>query len=543
MRTVKRLLFLLLLACVGYQANAYYQYRKAAMAVPPRVKTVMARAGELRITLTGSGNLQALQSKIVTVREVQSQLVRIVEDGMMVRAGQELCQLDTATILKDLRQRKEAYDTAEAAVAKTEADVLLNLNNASTKSKKARQDQQILLTTNTATTNQAKSQVDFNESEAEQAKRQYNRQSSLARDQLVPVRDAEIADLNRQGKQLSVVTATKQLDVQRQTEKIGASQADMLIEDARFSEESAKNKARQQVENARFNAVQARRALELSQLQLQWCTINAPISGLAVVARNWDSSVGTERPLRAGDQVYPARRLMEIIDTARMIVEADVGEIDIGHVRVGQAARVFPRAEPGTALRAQVKSVSEVAQSPPMWRSNRLPGKKSFRVVLTVLDARPELLRPGMTADFEVVEEAVAQGVRVPIQAVFPRGEGKQQVVDGSKPKTVWKGHHSSGTSPRASGASEGVVYVRKDGWYWPRNVTLGKRNDNDVLVLVGLKPGQVLAEERPPASLLGSAQPKGAGRPSPGAPRHGRRSADTRPGGLLSLLPWRIFR
>ena len=84
---------------------------------------------------------------------------------------------------------------------------------------------------------------------------------------------------------------------------------------------------------------ETRRALELSQLQFQWCTIKAPISGLAVVARNWDPSVGTERPLRAGDQVYPSRRLMEIIDTARMIVEADVGEIDIGHHAFGEKTR------------------------------------------------------------------------------------------------------------------------------------------------------------------------------------------------------------
>src|SRR5207249_1477866 len=138
---------------------------------------------------------------------------------------------------------------------------------------------------------------------------------------------------------------------------ISKAQGEMLLEDAKFSEESAKNKARQQLDNARFNEAQARRMLELSQLQLQWCTLKAPISGLVVVRREYDPSMGSDRPLRAGDQVNPMRRMMDIIDTTRMIVEADVGEIDIGHVRVGQAARVFPRAAPGTTLRAKVKSV------------------------------------------------------------------------------------------------------------------------------------------------------------------------------------------
>ncbi len=230
-----------------------------------------------------------------------------------------------------------------------------------------------------------------------------------------------MADLNVQSKQLNVTTASKQLEVQERTSDISKSQGEMLLEDAKYSEESARNKTRQQIANARFNEEQARRILEMSQLQLQWCTIKAPISGLVELRRQYDPSMGSPRPLRAGDQIYPMRRLMNIIDTSRMIVEAEVGEIDIGHVHPGQAARVFPRAAPGTTLRATVKNVSEIAQAPQTWRTNQLPGKKVFRVVLSVLDSRPRLLRPGMMVDFELVEETLANGVRVPIQAVFSR--------------------------------------------------------------------------------------------------------------------------
>jgi HlyD family secretion protein len=498
MRLLKTFLFLILLGSIGYQANAYYQYRKAARRVPPRVKTVTARAGTLRITLSGSGTLQAQQSRVVAVREVMSRLVNIVEDGEMVKAGQVVARLDQTTVLKELRERQAAYDTARAAIPKTEADVLLNLNNAGTKTRKAQTDQKLTLTTNAAGTDQAKAQVDFNKSELKQAERQELRQESLAKDQLVPQREVEVAELNTQGKRLSVVTAGKQLEVQEHTEKIGQSQAEMTITDAKFGEEAAKNKAAEQRVNSRFNALQAKRMLEMSQRQQTYCTVTAPISGLAVVARNWDPSQGTQRPLRAGDQVYPSRALMEIIDTARMLVEAEVGEIDIGRIRKGQKGRIYPLAAPGTVLRARVKSVSEVAQTPPMWRGNRTPGKKVFRVLLEVLDARPRLLRPGMTADFELVEEEIARGVRVPIQAVFPR-----RIPGGAG----W----------------EKVVYLRKDGRYLPRAVTLGKRNDNDVLVTKGVKVGDVLAEHLPPASLIGSAK-KTAQRP--------------RSGGLLSLFP-----
>ena len=528
MKTLKTLLFLLLLASIAYKANAYYQYRLAAQTVPPHVKTVKARSGELRITLSGTGNLQALETRVVAVREVQSTVVRIVDDGTIVKPGQEVCQLDPAPIIKDLRDRQTAYDTAKAAVPKAEADAQLNLNTAATKAKTARQQQQMLLTSNDATTQQAQATVKFNGSELEVSQKQFSRKDSLAKDQLVPQHDVEIADLDVQKKKLDVTTASKQLEVQERTSDISKAQGDMLIEDAKFTEESAKNKARQQIDNARFNAEQARRMLETSQLQLQWCTIKAPISGLVVVRRQYDPSVGSPRPMRAGDQIYPMMRLMDIIDTSRMIVEAAVGEIDIGHVRTGQAARVFPRAAPGTTLRARVKSVSEIAQAPQAgWRSSQLPGKKVFRVILSVLDSRPRVLRPGMTVDFELVEESVTNGVRVPIQAVFPPATGvsgqagTREAGDGVRNAAQKTPSLTPDPRPLAPGGG-GVVYVRKDDRYWPRTVTLGKRNDNDFVITRGLKPGEVVAEEQPPSSLIGPATRKGQQR---------------RAGGLLALL------
>src|SRR5258708_534202 len=99
-RRLRTVLFLILLASIAYQANAFYQYRKAAHFVPPHVPTVTARTGELQITLTGSGALQALETRSVGVREVQSRLTRIVADGAMVKAGEVVASLDTTPVMK-----------------------------------------------------------------------------------------------------------------------------------------------------------------------------------------------------------------------------------------------------------------------------------------------------------------------------------------------------------------------------------------------------------------------------------------------------------
>lgn len=525
MRTLKSLLFLLLLASIGYKANAYYQYRKAAGTPPPRVPTVKARSGPLRITLTGSGLLKPLEFRVVGDREVQSTIVTIIDDGQMVKAGQLIAQLDTASLMKDLRDRETAYHTALATISSTESDVLLNLNNAQTKTTKAKQDQSLLLSTNRATTDEGEAQLAYNKSDLDEAQKQSKRQTSLAKDQLVPQHDAEIADLNAQSKQVNVVQASKQLDVDQETEKIGKAQGAMLIDDAKFGEQAAASKAREQIANVKYNALQAKRQLELTQDQILWCTVRSPISGMAVVHRQYDRSLDADRPLMAGDQVYPNEPLSEIIDTSKMVVEAQVGEIDIGHVRAGQAALLFPRAAPGVTLRGRVKSVSEIAESPPVWRSANLPGKKVFEVLLTVQDSRPKLLRPGMTADFELLENTVTGGVKVPIEAVFRREARTRPAADRDKSLSATKRRRGSAAYHLASSVSEGVVYLRKEGRFWPRDVDLGARNDNDVLVTKGLKAGDVIAERLPPETLIGS-----AARPRP----------RPRLGGLLSLLSGR---
>ena len=171
-----------------------------------------------------------------------------------------------------------------------------------------------------------------------------------------------------------------------------------------------------------------------------------------------------------------------------------------------------------------------------MWWSATLPGKKVFRVLLTVLDSRPKLLRPEMTADFELVEDAVTGGVKVPIEAVFSNQASRRSGVQAFGPTKSKSGTRRSNPerpiarSPERPNArtperpSTGVVYVRKDGRFWPRTVELGARNDNDVLVTKGLKAGDVIAERLPPASLIGPAV---------------RPERQARIGGLLGLLPW----
>jgi hypothetical protein len=96
-----------------------------------------------------------------------------------------------------------------------------------------------------------------------------------------------------------------------------------------------------------------------------------------------------------------------------------------------------------------------------------------FGVLVTMEEADPVNLRPGMTVDLEIELDSVRQAMTVPIRALFR--DDKQHYVY------------------RASGAGFERV-----------GVTVGTRNDLVAEVRGGVRLGEEVALERPPASAAG---------------------------------------
>jgi RND family efflux transporter MFP subunit len=413
------------------------------------------------------------------IQGVESQIVDIVEDGVLVTKGQIVVRLDKTRFERQLRDRKLAYENALATVKRVEADTELNVSNIATRMKKAEMDQSLLLSSSRAEIDQAQAEVKYNASELEYRQRTFERTDRLAKDRLVPATDVEQADLTVKRSEFQVKSGERQLESTQHRQRSAVSQGELAISDAKYTATSAENKARTTVENARYNAESARYLYELSQKQLEWCELRAPVTGLVVLRREWDRSGGTPRVLQPGDPVRPNQPLMQIIDLSRMRVTVDMGEMDASQIQVGQPVRVWPRSAPKEVFKGKVLSISKLARQGDTWRRGAIPGKKTFRVVVEVLESRPELLRPGLTADFEILQGKVADTVRVPLQGLF---------------KT------SKGTS----------VFVKKGERFLARPVKLGPRNANFAAVVSGLNEGEEIAVQRPPLELLGEvAEPK----------------------------------
>lgn len=150
-----------------------------------------------------------------------------------------------------------------------------------------------------------------------------------------------------------------------------------------------------------------------------------------------------------------------------MHVKLALDEVDRGRVQVGQEVRVRVDAVPDRDFRAEIEWISPVAEV--IFRGFRnLEKQFPARAKLLNLDDR---LRPGMTANTEVVIRSEMNSLLIPITASF--------LKDG-KP----------------------MVWLQRGARFVPTEIEVGDRNDNDILVLSGIQEGDVVALEDPEEAL-----------------------------------------
>jgi HlyD family secretion protein len=235
-------------------------------------------------------------------------------------------------------------------------------------------------------------------------------------------------------------------------------------------------------------------ALEAAERNLQETHLTAPISGLVtqILVEEGENVV-------TGTMNNPGTVILEIADLSEMEVEAEVDETDVVYVAAGQPARIEVDALPNTVLRGRVSRVGQSGRSS--------QEGADFRVRVRI-DASPSELRPGMTADVEILVNHADSALSIPLQALTVR---PSTVVDEWTASEADSTGDSSGGGRGAapsdeaverspdewldSGSSEtdalieGVFIVKEDKARF-RPVDTGVRGETYMQILAGLKPG-----------------------------------------------------
>lgn len=220
-----------------------------------------------------------------------------------------------------------------------------------------------------------------------------------------------------------------------------------------------------QIRNAELDLKSSELELRRAEQNADRMISKAAIDGMTVMQNTFRGMEFAQ--IQQGDQLYPGQFFMQIVDTRSMVINAVLNQVDAERIRIGDKATVRFDAYPGLELPAHVVGLAAVTKA----GGFRASFVKEIPVRLK-LDRLDDRVIPDLSVSADIVvqsEDAVAVAPRT---AIF-----------------------------RSEPAGKPYVYVKEGNAWRRRDVELGLTSFVDAAIRSGVKPGEVVALERPPSA------------------------------------------
>ena len=381
--------------------------RATATTASLELPTTKVKKGRVTLTVAARGELQGGNSEMLTAPMIGGgtlALTDLREPGELVKPGDIVAQFDTTE--QEYRLKEAENDLAEA-------------------------QQQVI-----------KAQADSQSTEEESRWAMISAQNDVKLAELDVRRNPLLPAINAKQNDLALEAARnrERQTTQDYTNKKTTSAAGIAIQQA------AENKARVMAQTARKN--------------IENMTLKAKTAGYVNVQQNqnqnmmyWGMSLP---PFQIGDTTRAGMAVAQIPDLKNWEVNANVGELDRGHLSVGQAVTIRVVALAGKEFAGKVKSIG--GTSGPPW-------DRHFECRITLDKPAPEL-RPGMTSNMVITVDTMENVLWIPSQALF----------------------ESDGRS---------FVYARGSKGFLPQDVKLVQRSESQA-VITGIAEGSLIAMSNP---------------------------------------------
>ncbi|MDI7278060.1 MAG: efflux RND transporter periplasmic adaptor subunit, partial [Anaerolineae bacterium] len=205
---------------------------------------------------------------------------------------------------------------------------------------------------------------------------------------------------------------------QGSTEAAALESAKLDFETARASfEQAIRGPSSDRIKIAEKNLELARLALDAARARLEYCTVVAPFAGTVVQVN-----------AREGETAY-GEKVIKLADLSTLEVVAQIDELDIAELVVGQEAEVRLDALPGQVLQGRVARITPGATPQ--------RGTVGYEVVIALTPGSAPV-RPDMTADLRITTLTHEDTLLVPARAVEMRGRNRYvRVLEGGRTKDV----------------------------------------------------------------------------------------------------------
>jgi HlyD family secretion protein len=363
-------------------------------------RTAGIKRGDFLRTIRITGSTEAVRAYVVQAPRLagggsQMLLVRLVHAGTRVHRGDVLAEFDQQDQLKQFRDSQADYLDFLDKIKKQQADNAADLAKDQTALQAAVDEYQ-------------KAQLEMKKNEVVSRIDADRNRLMLEQDAATLKQLRETFDLKERARQAQV----KDLEIQR-------------------------DKAHGQMLYAQINS--------------QRMVIHSPLEGLVVLNPIWKgSSMGDPQE---GDQIYPGRPFMQVVDPSTMQVAARVNQVDFPYLRLGQRVEVRLDAYPDLVLSGSIEHLAAIGNTSSLSQSVH-----NFNAAFAIQGNDPRLL-PDLSAAADVELERLPDVLLAPRDALM---------LENGKT----------------------YVWVKRGASFEKRPVTIGQSNDEETVVLSGLDAG-----------------------------------------------------
>lgn len=194
--------------------------------------------------------------------------------------------------------------------------------------------------------------------------------------------------------------------------------------------------------------------LDKAQKDLDQLTLKAPSEGLVVYGSNWSNQ---GRKFAIGDSPWGGAEIATLPDLSSMESKTNINEVDVSKISNGKKVIVKLDAFQDSSFVGVVSDVASIGRN-----KDQESNIKVFEVLVSI-KAHSEILKPGMTTSNKIIINEIPNVLFIPQEAVFEK--------DGKK-----------------------IVYVKNGSGYDLREVELGEKGEDYIVVKKGVASGDEVA-------------------------------------------------
>ncbi len=265
----------------------------------------------------------------------------------------------------------------------------------------------------------------------------------------------ELSKLSLEQMKFEAEAKQQEAKLQHEKNKLSYDRTKKDIESKKIILKSEKNRTEIEIK-------QRQAELDKAKSDLGMLTLTAPTGGLVVYETNWSNN---GRKFAIGDNTWPGSTVITLPDLSSMESITSVNEVDVSKIAKNQIVELKLDAFPDSTFAGFISNVASLGRT-----KSGNSTVKIFELTVGISSISP-ILKPGMTTSNKMIINRIPNVLSVPLEAVFEK--------NGKK-----------------------IVYVKNGSGFDERNVEVGEKGENSIIIKKGLENNEEVALQDPTIDL-----------------------------------------